>query len=71
MSLWQSLFGTKTHCAGCGTVVPGVTPTRGEDVYCGEVCRANVIRLSTIPPSRAAADDDDDRPQPIDEPPPR
>jgi hypothetical protein len=68
MSLWQSLFGTKTHCAGCGAVVPGVDPRPGEDVYCSEVCRANVVRLSTIPPARAVPKTDDEQHRPIDEP---
>lgn len=49
MGIWNALIGRKTHCAGCGTVVPA-EKNKFEEVYCSDVCRRNVDRLSSVPP---------------------
>lgn len=52
MGFWQSLVGTKAHCAGCGLVVdPNHAIREGEDLYCSQACRAQVVRLSQPPVS--------------------
>lgn len=48
--LWQLLTGRKTHCAGCGAVIPMTLENKYEEVYCSDVCRRNVARLSSVPP---------------------
>lgn len=53
MSIWDSLIGRKTHCAGCGMVVPVDRFNRFEEVYCSEACRKNVQRISSVPPPPA------------------
>jgi len=50
MGIWQALTGKKTHCTGCGTVVPTTKTNKFEDIYCSDVCRRNYLRLSSIPP---------------------
>jgi hypothetical protein len=50
MGIWQQLTGKKTHCAGCGVVVPVTPENKFEETYCSETCRTNVRRLSSIPP---------------------
>lgn len=54
MGFWQSLIGTKAHCAGCGQVVdPHMAIRDGQDLYCSEVCKSQVVRLSHPPTSGA------------------
>lgn len=56
MGFWQSLLGTKTHCEGCGMVVPDAVAFRKNgQTYCGPTCCANVERLSSVPPPVAAS----------------
>jgi hypothetical protein len=50
MSFWANLFGKKVYCHGCGAVIPGELKTEGDEVYCGDTCRENYRRLSTMPP---------------------
>ena len=50
MGLWQTLTGTKTHCAGCGTVIPVTLESKYDEIYCSDACRRNVQRLSSAPP---------------------
>ncbi|MFW5739720.1 MAG: hypothetical protein ACOC1F_05080 [Myxococcota bacterium] len=50
MGIWDTLIGRKTHCAGCGTVVPGWRNRKKEEVYCSDACRRNVERISSVPP---------------------
>lgn len=64
MGFWSNLVGKKYHCMGCGVVLPSA-PKDERDAYCGEVCRANYQRLSTMPPPKTAQEDDS-RPEPSD-----
>lgn len=50
MTIWDSLIGRKTHCAGCGAVVPIDKINKFDDVYCSDTCRRNVQRISSFPP---------------------
>lgn len=57
MGFWSNLVGKKYHCLGCGVVLPAA-PKDDNDVYCGEVCRANYQRLSTMPPPKVDQEED-------------
>ncbi len=51
MGFWQSLIGTKPHCAGCGQViVPDKAIQHANELYCSEACFSQVVRLSSVPP---------------------
>ncbi len=50
MGLWEALVGRKTHCAGCGAVVPVELESKYDEVFCSEACERNFKRLSSVPP---------------------
>lgn len=66
MGFWQSLIGTKAHCSGCGLVVDPNTATReGQELYCSQACRAQVVRLSQPPTSGGAVPSSSGVPTPV------
>ncbi len=50
MGFWSNLIGKKVHCTGCGIVLPVDPKNVGNEVYCSDACKANYLRLSTLPP---------------------
>lgn len=48
--LWQLLTGRKTHCTGCGAVIPTAIENKYDEIYCSDACRRNLARLSSSPP---------------------
>jgi hypothetical protein len=69
MGLWNALTGKKTHCAGCGTVVPVNLENQFDEVYCSEACERNFKRLSSAPPPPAEEEISEVRDIPFAQPP--